>query len=147
MCDLIITSLKSVNFNQNKKTLAILMMINWILINWSSSETLNRCLRTRGHQEMRGAGDGHWIITNYFQTITDKLFISCRVDQRWQPIRGQYPGHVIILNQSEARRASHPGTYSLLFLAVITSLIVQTGGHSEFHVSIWILNAFLKTED
>lgn len=50
-----------------------------------------------------------------------------------QPIRGQYPGHVIILNQSEARRASHPGTYSLLFLAVITSLIVQTGGHSEFH--------------
>ena len=32
----------------------------------------------------------------------------------------------------------------LLFLAAIASLIVQSSGHADFHVSIWILNGFLK---
>ena len=84
MCGLIITSLKSVNFNQNKKTwktLAILMMMMSLItmIWWSEC---NRCLRHfRGPWSLtlsRGGGT-RWpvVITHYFQTTTDKLFISC----------------------------------------------------------------------
>ena len=85
MCGLIITSLKSVNFNQNKKTwktLAILMMIMMSLITMIWWSECNRCLRHfRGPWSLRlsRGGGARWpvVTTHYFQTTTDKLFISC----------------------------------------------------------------------